>query len=148
MHRNVGTMRKGSASSGRLRTMGSERKSHRMPGRAPSKKSFSRGREWTITGGRAKRDCVLSWTVSGAMMECSLLTCVLEMEPEEREGFARLQSLVEDNDFHAGDLPLDIEMVNLGDILDSSERIDLSHGGRRISFFGAGYRGRFRGRQR
>lgn len=51
------------------------------------------------------------------------------MDAEHREGLDRLQSLAADEDFHAGDVPDAPNMVNMGDILDGSARIDLSHAG-------------------
>ena len=58
---------------------------------------------------------------------------LLDMEAEDREGLQRLQSLAEDDDFHAGDLQQDFNMVNMEDVLDGSERIELSHGGGEFS---------------
>ncbi|KAJ6495473.1 hypothetical protein C8R45DRAFT_1095109 [Mycena sanguinolenta] len=58
------------------------------------------------------------------------------MAAEDREGLDRLQSLMADNDFHAGDSLHDINMVNLKEVLDGSERIELSHGGGEFSSLG------------
>jgi hypothetical protein len=52
-----------------------------------------------------------------------------DMDPEHREGMERLQSLAADEDFHAGDMSEAPSMVNMGGILDGSERIELSHAG-------------------
>ncbi|KAJ7143092.1 hypothetical protein C8R43DRAFT_954234 [Mycena crocata] len=51
------------------------------------------------------------------------------MTPENREGFAQLQEMAADDDFDADDLPAAPNVVNLGDILDGSARIDISHAG-------------------
>jgi hypothetical protein len=51
------------------------------------------------------------------------------MDAERLEGFDRLQTPAADDDFHAGDTPDLPSVVNLGDILDGSARIELSHAG-------------------
>jgi hypothetical protein len=51
------------------------------------------------------------------------------MEVEHREGLERLQTLAEDNDFDPGHLLDAPNMVNMGDILDGSARIEISHAG-------------------
>lgn len=55
------------------------------------------------------------------------------MDAEDREGLERLQTLAADDDFHAGDIPPVPEMVNMQDILQGSERIELSHAGGEFS---------------
>jgi hypothetical protein len=51
------------------------------------------------------------------------------MEDDSRADLEHLQSLAEDDDFHAGDLPNFPEVVNVGDILMGTERAELSHAG-------------------
>ncbi|KAJ7343266.1 hypothetical protein DFH08DRAFT_1009750 [Mycena albidolilacea] len=51
------------------------------------------------------------------------------MEDDNRADFEHLQSLAEDDDFHAGDMPNFPEVVNVGDILMGTERAELSHAG-------------------
>jgi hypothetical protein len=58
---------------------------------------------------------------------------MIDMQAEELAGLDRLQSLAEDENFHVGDLPLDVNMINMENVLDGSERIDLSHGGGEFS---------------
>jgi hypothetical protein len=52
-----------------------------------------------------------------------------DMDPEHREGMERLQSLAANEDFHAGDMSEAPNMVNMGGVLDGSERIELSEFG-------------------
>ncbi|KAJ7475646.1 hypothetical protein FB451DRAFT_1173675 [Mycena latifolia] len=47
---------------------------------------------------------------------------LIDMALEHQEGFDRLQSLVADENFHAGDVPEDTNMVTMDGILDGSER--------------------------
>ncbi|KAJ6524705.1 hypothetical protein DFH09DRAFT_937089 [Mycena vulgaris] len=51
------------------------------------------------------------------------------MDAEHREGFDRLQTLAADNDFQAGAVPEAPNMVNMGDVLDGTTRIEISHAG-------------------
>ncbi|KAJ7802755.1 hypothetical protein B0H14DRAFT_3488167 [Mycena olivaceomarginata] len=51
------------------------------------------------------------------------------MEDDNHADFEHLQSLAEDDDFHAGDMPNFPEVVNVGDILMGMERAELSHAG-------------------
>ncbi|KAJ7455142.1 hypothetical protein FB451DRAFT_1184469 [Mycena latifolia] len=51
------------------------------------------------------------------------------MDAEHQEGFERLQDLAADENFRAGDVPETPNMVNMGDILDGSARIEISHAG-------------------
>ncbi|KAF8177725.1 hypothetical protein K438DRAFT_2022158 [Mycena galopus ATCC 62051] len=57
------------------------------------------------------------------------------MEAETCEGLEPLQPLAEDNDFRAGDVPDDINMVNMEDVLASAKRIEMSHGSGEFSSF-------------
>ncbi|KAF8162026.1 hypothetical protein K438DRAFT_1985345, partial [Mycena galopus ATCC 62051] len=111
-------MRKGSASSGRVRMLGSERKVPHVLGRAAVKK---------VTLSRCAVD---EYRRVG---EQALRARLNHMEAEDQEGLDRLQSLADNEDFHAGDLPLQVNMVNMEDVLDGSERIELSHGGGEFS---------------
>ncbi|KAJ7814401.1 hypothetical protein B0H14DRAFT_3477070 [Mycena olivaceomarginata] len=115
MHRTHNTgIRKGSGSSGRLRMLRSERKSSHSAGRALVKK---------VT---LSRQGVDKYCRQG---EQALRARLNDMQAEELEGLDHLQSLAEDENFHAGDLPPDVNMINMEDVLDGSERIELSHGG-------------------
>jgi hypothetical protein len=58
---------------------------------------------------------------------------MIDMQVEELEGLDHLQLLAEEDNFHAGDLPPDVNMINMGDVLDGSECIELSHGGGEFS---------------
>ncbi|KAF7353148.1 hypothetical protein MSAN_01502300 [Mycena sanguinolenta] len=114
MHRNKAnsSMRKGSASSGRMRMLGSERKSPHLPGRAPVKK---------VT---LLRQAVDEYRRSG---ERALRARLNDMDAGDREGLERLQSLAEDNNFDAGsDAP---NMVDVEDVMAGGERAELSHAG-------------------
>ncbi|KAJ7802572.1 hypothetical protein B0H14DRAFT_3488346 [Mycena olivaceomarginata] len=51
------------------------------------------------------------------------------MEDGAREELQHLQSLAEDDDFHAGDAPDFPNMMNMDDILTGAEQADLSHAG-------------------
>ncbi|KAJ7880728.1 hypothetical protein B0H14DRAFT_3434278 [Mycena olivaceomarginata] len=51
------------------------------------------------------------------------------MEDDGRADLKHLQSLAEDDDFHAGDLPNFPEVVNVDNILIGTERAELSHAG-------------------
>jgi hypothetical protein len=51
------------------------------------------------------------------------------MEDDSCEDLEHLQSLAEDDDFHAGDLPNFPEVVNVDNILMGMERAELSHAG-------------------
>jgi hypothetical protein len=51
------------------------------------------------------------------------------MEDDGRGDLEHLQSLAEDDDFHARDLPNFPEVVNIDDILMGTERAELSHVG-------------------
>jgi hypothetical protein len=51
------------------------------------------------------------------------------MEDRAREELQHLQSLAEDDDFHAGDAPDFPNMMNVDDILTGTEQADLSHAG-------------------
>ncbi|KAF8187338.1 hypothetical protein K438DRAFT_1764945 [Mycena galopus ATCC 62051] len=112
-------MHKGTGSSGRLRMLGTERKAVHIPGRAPVKRvTLSRGG-------------VDKYRRVG---ELAMRARLINMEGEDREGLQRLQSLADDDNFHAGDLPpQEVNMVNMEDVLDGSERINLSHGGGEFS---------------
>ncbi|KAJ7238535.1 hypothetical protein B0H12DRAFT_1075290 [Mycena haematopus] len=109
-----GIQHKGSASSSKLRMLGSERKAAHIPGRAPV-------RAVTLT-----RKGVEEYRRDA---ELALRTRLQNMDAEHREGLERLQSLAEDDDFCAGDMPEAPNMVNMEDILDGSARIELSHAG-------------------
>ncbi|KAF8137980.1 hypothetical protein K438DRAFT_1996564 [Mycena galopus ATCC 62051] len=51
------------------------------------------------------------------------------MEDDSRADLDHLQSLAEDDDFHAGDLPHFPDFVDVGDILTGAERAEFSHAG-------------------
>ena len=51
------------------------------------------------------------------------------MDPEHRENLDRLQGLAADDDFDPGHLPEAPNTVRMDDVLDGSERINLSHAG-------------------
>ncbi|KAJ7788156.1 hypothetical protein B0H14DRAFT_3504535 [Mycena olivaceomarginata] len=51
------------------------------------------------------------------------------MDDENREELSHLQSLADDDDFHAGDAPNFPTMVNINDFLTRAEQADLSHAG-------------------
>ncbi|KAJ7259116.1 hypothetical protein B0H12DRAFT_1070048 [Mycena haematopus] len=94
--------------------LGSERKAAHIPGRAPV-------RAVTLT-----RKGVEEYRRDA---ELALRTRLQNMDAEHREGLERLQSLAEDDNFCAGDMPEAPNMVNMEDILDGSARIELSHAG-------------------
>ncbi|KAF8142372.1 hypothetical protein K438DRAFT_1995058 [Mycena galopus ATCC 62051] len=84
------SIQKGSASSGRLRMLGTERKAAHIPGRAPVKKVI------------LSRRGVDKYHRRGEETLCGRLNA---MEDDSRADLDHLQSLAEDDDFHAGDLP-------------------------------------------
>ncbi|KAJ7334625.1 hypothetical protein DFH08DRAFT_813699 [Mycena albidolilacea] len=97
-----------------MRLLGTERKLPTCPDRAPPQNvTFNqRGiQEYHRTG------------------EQTLRSRLQNMEVEHREGLERLQTLGEDDDFDPGHLPDAPNMVNMGDILDGSARIEISHAG-------------------
>ncbi|KAJ7790880.1 hypothetical protein B0H14DRAFT_3094581 [Mycena olivaceomarginata] len=51
------------------------------------------------------------------------------MDDENREELSHLQTLADDDDFHAGDAPNFPEMINVDDFLTGAEQADLSHAG-------------------
>jgi hypothetical protein len=51
------------------------------------------------------------------------------MDDENHEELSHLQSLADDDDFHAGDAPNFPTMVNIDDFLTGAEQADLSHAG-------------------
>jgi hypothetical protein len=51
------------------------------------------------------------------------------MDDENREELSHLQTLADDDDFHAGDAPNFPEMINVDDFLTGAEQVDLSHAG-------------------
>jgi hypothetical protein len=51
------------------------------------------------------------------------------MDDGDREELSHLQSLADDDDFHAGDAPNFPDMVNIDGFLTGAERADLSHAG-------------------
>jgi hypothetical protein len=51
------------------------------------------------------------------------------MEDDNHADFEHLQSLAEDDNFHAGDMPNFPEVVNVGDIPMGTERAELSYAG-------------------
>jgi hypothetical protein len=109
-----GGIRKGGATSGKMRLLGTERKLPTRPGRAPPQivTLNQRGiQEYRRTG------------------EQTLRSRLQNMEVEHREGLERLQTLAEDDDFDPGHLPDAPNMVNMGDIQDGSARIEISHAG-------------------
>ncbi|KAJ7857422.1 hypothetical protein B0H14DRAFT_3085219 [Mycena olivaceomarginata] len=55
------------------------------------------------------------------------------MEDDTRADLDHLQSLAEDDDFHAGDVANFPEMVDVGDILTGTQRAELSHAGGEFS---------------
>ncbi|KAJ7859641.1 hypothetical protein B0H14DRAFT_2577071 [Mycena olivaceomarginata] len=116
MYRNKSGMRKGSGSSGGLRMLGSERKSAHIPGRARIKNvTLSRsGVDDYRRRGRGETARTLERTV---------------MDDENREELSHLQTLADDDDFHAGDAPNFPEMINVDDFLTGAEQADLSHAG-------------------
>ncbi|KAF8171730.1 hypothetical protein K438DRAFT_1981881 [Mycena galopus ATCC 62051] len=90
MNRSNSGICKGSTSSGKLQMLGSERKSVHISGRAPVKK---------VT---LSRQGVDEYRRQG---EEALRARLNNMQPEDQQGLDCLQSLAEDDDFHAGDLP-------------------------------------------
>ncbi|KAJ7799715.1 hypothetical protein B0H14DRAFT_3491386 [Mycena olivaceomarginata] len=98
---------------GRLRILGSQLKSTTRPGRAPLSKT-TLGRKGIEDYRRAE--------------EQSLRTRLQHMDVDGLEGLQHLQGLAEDEDFDPNNSNTP-NMVNMGGVLNGSERIELSHAG-------------------
>lgn len=114
MHRRPGVIRKSGATSSRIRVLGTERKAASRPGRAP------------VTNVILNKHGVDEYRRTA---EQSLRSRMQNMDDGHLEGLERLQTLAEDDDFDPGHLPDAPNMVNVGDILDGSARIEISHAG-------------------
>lgn len=65
---------------------------------------------------------------SGLGKKLTVLICSVDMDVDSLEGLQHLQGLVEDEDFDPNNSNTP-NMVNMGGVLNGSERIELSHAG-------------------
>ncbi|KAJ7484572.1 hypothetical protein FB451DRAFT_1436491 [Mycena latifolia] len=107
-------MQRTSASSSKIRILGSQRPSYDRAGPARL--------EEQILG----RQAVDEYRRTG---ERSLRSRLQNMEAEHRETLEHLQGLAEDDDFDVNNIPAGPTLVNMDGVLDGSERIELSHAG-------------------
>ncbi|KAJ7432685.1 hypothetical protein FB451DRAFT_1196858 [Mycena latifolia] len=124
-------MQRRSASSSKIRILGSQRPSYNCVGLVRVEEQILRRQvidDYRRMGKRSLRHRLQSmcfsdefWSVANQFSS--------DMEEEHRETLEHLQGLAEDDDFDPNNIPAAPTLVNMDRVLDGSERIELSHVG-------------------